>query len=98
MSVLEAWANRLAVFMTPACNLPEGIAAGAAFEITTSPEQMAAVLAARLADECALGVAGQAGSALVEQKYTWDRVVTDMRQLYGWTLGRCEKPAFVHEN
>src|SRR5438876_8714841 len=44
MTVLEAWAHAKPVLMTPECNLPEGFAAGAALEIGSSPEGIAAGL------------------------------------------------------
>src|SRR6476646_1144661 len=44
MAVLEAWAHAKPVLMTPECNLPEGFATGAALQIGTSPEEIAAGL------------------------------------------------------
>jgi len=44
MTVLEAWPYAKPVLMTPKCNLREGFAAGAALQIETSPETIAAGL------------------------------------------------------
>jgi len=44
MTVLEAWGYAKPVLMTRECNLPEGFAAGAALQIGTAPEQIAAGL------------------------------------------------------
>ena len=44
ITVLEAWAYAKPVLMTPECNLPEGFGAGAALQIGTRPEEIAAAL------------------------------------------------------
>jgi poly(glycerol-phosphate) alpha-glucosyltransferase len=44
MTVLEAWAYAKPVLMTSECNLPEGFAAGAALQIGTGSEEIAAGL------------------------------------------------------
>ena len=44
MAVLEAWSYELPVFMTGACNLPEGFEEGAAIEVSTDPNQLANAL------------------------------------------------------
>jgi len=82
MAVLEAWAYRLPVFMTRACNLPKGFEAGAAFEIGTRPAEIAPVLAATLNDVAALEAAGENGRALVERDHGWDAIARDMRGAY----------------
>ncbi len=82
MAVLEAWAYRLPVFMTRACNLPKGFDAGAAFEIGTQPTDIASVLAATLNDNGALQGAGENGHALVERDHSWDAIARDMRCAY----------------
>jgi glycosyltransferase involved in cell wall biosynthesis len=95
MSVLEGWAFRLPVFMTAACNLPHAFDAQAAIEIDTDPIAMATVLTAGLADTDRLRCVAQAGHLLVGQSYTWDRIVSDMEDLYAWVLNHGERPAFV---
>jgi poly(glycerol-phosphate) alpha-glucosyltransferase len=94
MGVLEAWAHRLPVFMTRACNLPEGFEDGAAVEIPTEPEGLARILAARL-EEPSLPAMGEAGRSLVEARFTWDSVARDLLAVYRWVLGRGPKPACV---
>lgn len=89
MTVLEAWANRLPVFMTSACNLPEGFATRAAFEISTEPHLLAEQLRAGLLAhdaEARLTTMGVAGRALVEQRFTWERVAGEFIQLYRWAI------------
>jgi glycosyltransferase involved in cell wall biosynthesis len=82
MAVLEAWSYELPVFMTAACNLPKGFAAGAAFEIGTAPEAITPALVATLEDQGALSAAGRNGRALVEQGHGWPMIARDMRAAY----------------
>ena len=82
MAVLEAWAYRLPVFMTRACNLPTGFDTGAAFEIGTQPADIAPVLAATLSRDAALRNAGEKGRTLAERDYSWDAIAQDMRDAY----------------
>ena len=82
MAVLEAWAYRLPVFMTRACNLPKGFDVGAAFEIGTQPDEIASVLAATLDNDAALHDAGEKGRALVERDHSWDAIARVMRGAY----------------
>lgn len=49
MAVLEAWARGVPTLMTSACNLPEGIAAGAALECGTDAAGLAAGISGALA-------------------------------------------------
>ena len=44
VAILEAWSAGTPAIMTPACNLPEGFAAGAALECGTDPAQIASAL------------------------------------------------------
>ncbi len=82
MTVLEAWSYEIPVFMTPACNLPKGLAVGAGFEIGTDPVAIAQVLATTLNDDPALGPAGRRGRVLVEQDHGWTAIARDMRSAY----------------
>src|SRR5439155_24090855 len=75
MAVLEAWAHAKPVLMTPECNLPEGFAAGAALEIGSSPEGIAAGLKQLIEmnqdDHRALG---DRGRTLVATKFSWPQI------------------------
>ncbi|MGB5085390.1 MAG: glycosyltransferase [Methylocystis silviterrae] len=95
MSVLEAWAYGLPVFMTEACNLTESFKANAAFEISTDPAAMANTLAQCLGDDAALRRAGAMGRQFVATHYQWSTVVDRMMELYGWVAGGGERPACV---
>lgn len=95
MSVLEAWAYGLPVFMTEACNLSVGFEANAAFEITTEPNAMANTLAQCLSDDAALMRVGAAGRQLVAGHYQWSTVVDRTSELYSWVIGGGPRPTFV---
>lgn len=85
MAVLEAWAYALPVFMTRACNLPDGFDAGAAIEIKTDSDEMARRLAERLPDP-ALGDLGTRGRLLVAERYEWPRIAQQHIEVYRWML------------
>lgn len=85
MTILEAWSFACPVLMTPACNLPEGFAAGAAIEIDTDPEVLADQLRAffSLSDTRRKEI-GLRGRALVERSFTWPGVAERMLSVYRW--------------
>jgi len=96
MSVLEAWAYGLPVLMTDHCNLPEGFAAEAAIRIGTDAEDIAEgmgrIFSSSGADLAALSTNGR---RLVAERFTWNRVATQMAQVYHWILGNADKPSCV---
>jgi glycosyltransferase involved in cell wall biosynthesis len=96
MVVLEAWANAKPVLMTPACNLPEGFAAGAALRIEPSVESITQGLAElfRMPGPV-LGDMGQRGRELVARRFGWPAIATEMKCVYEWILGGGAKPGCV---
>ena len=97
MTILEAWAFERPVFMTAACNLPEGFDADAAAEITTNPKAMAQILATKLSDPHWLATAGKNGKQLVLDRFTWDRIAQDWQDIYTWAIGASPRPHMVHD-
>lgn len=96
MSVLEAWAARLPVLMTDACNLPEGLRAGAAIRLASEPAAMVEGLGELdTLSQAALTAMGSKGRTLVEARFSWEHIAAQMQQLYDWTLGGGTPPAFV---
>jgi len=89
MAVLEAWANRVPVFMSHACNLPIGFEKGAAIETGTRAQSIAAALGETL-EHGALEDIGQAGRKLVEAQFTWDAVGLQLDALYAWVSGETD--------
>jgi poly(glycerol-phosphate) alpha-glucosyltransferase len=96
MTVLEAWAYAKPVLMTPECNLSEGFAAGAALQIGTSPEEIAAGLkqVIEMSDDDRRAM-GNRGRNLVATKFLWPRIGEQMRSVYGWALGGGAVPESV---
>jgi poly(glycerol-phosphate) alpha-glucosyltransferase len=96
MTVLEAWAHGLPVLMTPACNLPEGFAAGAALEISTEPEALAAGLRRFFQqDASARAAMGMRARALAETDFNWARIAARMADVYRWVRGDAACPPCV---
>ena len=96
MSVLEAWSYRLPVVMTPECNLPEGFAADAAIRIETAVESIAEGLETLFSmSESDLQAMGAKGRALVEERFTWQTIAAQMREVYDWMLGGGTPPGSV---
>jgi poly(glycerol-phosphate) alpha-glucosyltransferase len=96
MSVLEAWSYRLPVVMTPECNLPEGFAADAAIRIETSVESIAEGLGTLFSmNDADLMTMGAKGRGLVEDRFTWKSVASQMREVYDWMLGGGVAPSSV---
>ncbi len=96
--VLEAWAHRLPVLMTPECALPIGFAREAALRIEPHPASIRDGLLqlARLTqDERQL--LGENGHRLVAADYTWPAVAADMRRVYEWLLQRAPRPTSIQE-
>ncbi|MBC8053458.1 MAG: glycosyltransferase [Sphingobacteriaceae bacterium] len=99
MAVLEAWAYKVPVIMTPFCNIPEGFDTGSAISISTEPDSIASGIQdlTRLSDEERKQM-GQNGYNLVTEKFTWKKVAEATVKLYQWITGKGAKPEFVITN
>lgn len=96
MSVLEAWSYRLPVVMTPECNLPEGFNADAAIRIETGVESIHKGLDTLFSmSESDLHALGVKGRALVAERFTWQTIAAQMREVYDWMLGGGTPPGSV---
>lgn len=91
MAVLEAWAHALPVLMTRECNMPDGFEAGAAIEITTDPDALAATLACALSDPELAGM-GRRGRAYAAEHYAWPAVAQELRSVYRWLARGSGRP------
>lgn len=97
--VLEAWAHRLPVLMTRHCNLPVGFETGAALEISSDVEGIAAGLKTFMAgshrqrDEM-----GESGRRLVQASFAWRPIVEQMYSVYQWILKKDRMPDCVYSN
>ncbi|HEY8355830.1 MAG TPA: glycosyltransferase [Ramlibacter sp.] len=96
VAVLEAWSYCLPVLMSKACNLPEGFVAGAALHAPPDPprlrEALAELFAMADADRRAMGSRGR---ALVESRFSWTTIGTQMEQVYRWLAGGGPPPDCV---
>jgi len=96
MTVLEAWAHRLPVIMTPQCNLPEGFQVEAALRvdptITSLTDGLARMFSMSDTDRQRMGGAGR---RLVEQRFSWDRAAEQLSSIYRWLLGGGDHPACI---
>jgi glycosyltransferase involved in cell wall biosynthesis len=96
-TVLEAWAHRLPVLMTAACNLPEGFASGAALEISSEPDQLAqSMLLFERKSPSELADMGRRGRILAEEQFNWNRISREMVAVYSWVAGQGPRPPCVH--
>jgi poly(glycerol-phosphate) alpha-glucosyltransferase len=94
--VVEAWSYGLPVLMTPQCNIPEGLAAGAAVCSEATPAALAEGLETLLGMSPAERRAmGEAGLRLVSEKFTWPTIAAQMRRIYEWMIGGGTPPECV---
>ncbi len=83
--VLEAMAQATPVVVTPEVGLaPDVEAAGAG--VVTAPETLAAALNTLLGDAARREEMGRRGRALVEARFTWDRVAAEMEEHYACSM------------
>jgi poly(glycerol-phosphate) alpha-glucosyltransferase len=96
MVVLEAWAHRRPVLMTPQCNLPEGFASGAALAIDHKDGSLARQLQRlfSMSEEEREGM-GDEGLRLAQTRFSWSRAGSEMRSVYRWLLGAGPQPGCV---
>jgi len=97
MAVLEAWSYGLPTLLTANCNLPEGVAAGAAIPIdATTPKAIAesarALMRLRDAERHSIG---DQGRLLVAGRFSWPVVSRELAATYKWLLGGGSPPACV---
>lgn len=95
-AVLEAMAYGLPVLMSPACNFPEGFAAGAALSVEPNAASVYEGLRTflQLSGEEQLAI-GRRGFELVARNYTWKTLAPKMRAVYEWVVDGGELPGSV---
>jgi glycosyltransferase involved in cell wall biosynthesis len=96
VSILEAWAHKLPVVMTPQCNLADGFDVRAALRIEPSLASITAGLEILFAmSDIERAQMGSNGRRLVERAYTWEKAAQNMRSVYAWLAGGASRPDFV---
>ena len=96
MALLEAWAHRKPVLMTPQCNLPEGFAAGAALPIL--PQAGAIAIGLRQLFQTnreTLQAMGSRGFAIASTRFAWPKIVAELKSVYFWMTAQAPKPDCV---
>jgi len=96
MTVLEAWSFGLPVIMTPDCGLSEGFTRGAAIKTSTSPKEIAEVIAeVTQMSQATRHKMGRAGRELVEEHYSWQSAARSIADVYNWLVDSGSKPDCV---
>jgi glycosyltransferase involved in cell wall biosynthesis len=85
MAILEALAHATAVLISPRCHFPEVASAGAGEVVPPTVEQLEQALNRLLAQPAAMG---RAGRELVAERYTWNRVTSQMLDAYEEGIAR----------
>jgi glycosyltransferase involved in cell wall biosynthesis len=96
MTVLEAWAHRLPVLMTPECNLLEAFEAKAALGAEPNISGLAQGLETLFGLD-ALDRKRMADRAydLMKERFSWNIIGAQMHDVCRWLLGEIEQPACV---
>jgi poly(glycerol-phosphate) alpha-glucosyltransferase len=96
MSVLEAWAYGMPVLITAECNLPEGYATQAAIRIESDASGIARGLDQLFSmSRSDLQAMGLRGRRLVQKRFAWKTVSSQMKEVYDWILGGGSSPECV---
>lgn len=93
MAALTAWAHELPCLLTPQCNIPEGFSVGAALKIEPDADDIAAGLNVLLTmSDAELAAMGSNGRKLVEEKFSWPKVASQMMEVYLWITANGPRP------
>lgn len=82
MSILEAMACELPVIITRQCNFPEVAKVGAGEVIEPDAAQLVKVLIKLLSNPQVCKEMGKKGKRLIEEKFTWDKIASQMLEIY----------------
>lgn len=82
MAVLEAMASGLAVLLSEGCNLPEAQEAHAGKIVLVDIDALAKALEDMFSDREALSQMGENAQNLIQEKFTWDIVASQMDAVY----------------
>jgi poly(glycerol-phosphate) alpha-glucosyltransferase len=97
MVVLEAWARKKAVLMTPQCNVPAGFVRNAALRIDPNVESVVnglnQFLRMTVADRLTMGCRGY---SLAAEEFAWPSISARMKEAYEWILGGGSEPSVLY--
>src|SRR5690606_9530178 len=88
IALLEAFGAGLPAIISPGCNLPEAVEAGAAIETPPQVEPLAGALQLLLTDETRRTAMGAAARRLARERFTWEAVAVGLEQVYEAALAR----------
>ncbi|MBN1565609.1 MAG: glycosyltransferase, partial [Anaerolineae bacterium] len=88
MAVLEAMACGLPVLLTPGCNFPEVVDAGAGLVVEREISALSVILADLLTDTARLTQMGDTAREMVHARYTWPQVIAQMDDVYQMVMNR----------
>jgi len=96
MVVLEAWACKVPVIFTPACNLENWVTKGAALSCNPTAGDLAGGLS-RLFEmsDAERASMGMCGYELTRDVFTWPKIARQFMEVYEWQLGGGAAPEFV---
>jgi glycosyltransferase involved in cell wall biosynthesis len=96
VSALEAFAYGLPVLMTPHCGLQQAVEAGAAIQISATPDGIAEGLRQLLSlDDEARAAIGTRGRQFVQKQFSWATVTSQLYSVYFWLMTGGQKPECV---
>jgi glycosyltransferase involved in cell wall biosynthesis len=82
LSVLEAWAMKVPVVITPRNGLADWAEKGAGIVVPRNRDVLADALFELSMNPEKRGTLGETGKKLVEQHFTWEQVINTMEQMY----------------
>jgi glycosyltransferase involved in cell wall biosynthesis len=82
MSVLEGMASGLPCVITTGCNFPEALAAQAAYVVNIDADEIANALIECLRNPQQAKEMGDRARQLILGRYTWERIATQMKEVY----------------
>jgi glycosyltransferase involved in cell wall biosynthesis len=82
MSVLEGMASGLPCVITTGCNFPEALAAQAAYVVNIDADEIANALIECLRNPQQAKEMGDRARKLILGRYTWERIATQMKEVY----------------
>ena len=96
MSVLEGMASGLPCVITTGCNFPEAAAAQAACVVNIDADAIANALIKCLSSPTQAKEMGDRARQLILQKYTWDRIASNLIEVYTAILNREPSLPFIN--
>lgn len=96
MAPLEAMSYGKPVLLTSTSNFPQAAEFGVGFEVGCDVDAIQQGLHAMMKiDDPQRRAMGAAGRAVVQDRYNWHTVCTELEQVYGWLAGNNAAPASI---